>query len=601
MGNQFTSIRNTISVVYSVVKIKRQSAYIIKNNITFLDMFDETVDLHPTKMIYFKERSISLVEFSHLTHKIARKIMEMGVQPGHVVPLLANNSPEYLMMWIALARIGASAGLINTNLKDDSLKHCLDVSFEVSKHEDTRFIVYDNEHATEIDSLRFNYKDKHTEFIVLEELVDQVKENPLLTVNRSYTENVKFSDPLYYIYTSGTTGMPKAAKIAHLRFLVAGYAFQQLYGLYPEDKMYVSLPLYHSNGGMVGTGSALTTGMDLVIREKFSASNYFKDCAKYNCTVGVYIGECCRYILQTPAVDTDSNHKMRLLIGNGMRPEVWKPFVERFKVRIGEFYGSTEGNANLFNTVGKIGAIGYLPSLLQKVYPVKFVKFDRETETLIRDQNGYCIECGYGEVGEAVGLIKDDDATRKFDGYTNKAASEKKIAHNVFRDGDKWFRSGDLLRLDSDGFVYFVDRVGDTFRWKGENVATTEVCLAITKEPQLPGVEDVNVYGVLVPNCQDGRIGMMSIRKQADVEIDFSKLYQKAQSLPKYAQPYFVRILPQADMTSTFKHKKVKLREEGFDINQITDPVYILNRATENYVLLTPEIYQDILDGKKRL
>ncbi len=599
MGNYFSSFFNTISIVYNIIQIKKQSSNIIKNNMTFLDMFDQAVKSNPNKKIFFQDRSINLMEFNNLTHKLAFHFKEKGINQGHVVPLIANNCPEYLMAWISLARIGAAAGLINTNLKDDSLKHCIDVSFEVSKNQTSNFIIYDTAHQEEINKLKNKYN--NNVLYNLEDLINNVKNQDQNFIERDYTKDVKFSDPLYYIYTSGTTGMPKAAKIAHIRFLAAGYAFKQLYGLVPNDKMYVSLPLYHSNGGMVGVGSAFTTGMDIVIRDKFSASNYFKDCAKYNCTVGVYIGECCRYILQTPETTEDKDHKMRLLIGNGMRPEVWKPFVERFNVTIGEFYGSTEGNANLFNTVGKIGAIGYLPFLLQKLYPVKFVKFDRESETLIRNEQGFCQECEYGEVGEAIGLIKDNDATRKFDGYTNKEASEKKIAHNVFCQGDKWFRSGDLLKLDADGFVYFVDRVGDTFRWKGENVATTEVSLAITKEPRILGVEDVNVYGVLVPNCQDGRIGMMSIRKQANVEINFKELYQKAQSLPKYAQPNFIRILPQADMTSTFKHKKVKLREEGFDINKIEDPIYLIDHNSKNYRILTPEIYSNILEGKQRL
>jgi len=598
-------------------------------------MFDKTVAQYgQINTIEFQDRIYTLHDFDQLTHKLAEHFYALGIKIGHVVPLFANNSPEYLMMWIALCRIGASAGLINTNLKNDSLKHCLEVSFDVSKHHDKKFVIFDSANAKAITELQWGDESGDEsgdnggiEHLVIEDLIAKVKDNQHYTVPRSYTRDVKFSDPLYYIYTSGTTGMPKAAKISHLRFLVAGYAFPRLYGLNEDDKMYVSLPLYHSNGGMVGVGSAFTEGMDLFIREKFSARGYFKDCAKNDCTVGVYIGECCRYILGTPDSIYDKSHKMRMLIGNGMRPEVWGPFVKRFEVQIGEFYGSTEGNANLFNTVGQIGAIGYLPGLLRMVYPVKFIKYNRETDELVRNLHGFCVECDYGEVGEAIGLIKDNDATRKFDGYTNKEDSEKKIIQNVFKSGDKWFRSGDLLRMDEDEFVYFVDRIGDTFRWKGENVATTEVSLAITKEPQVRGVGDVNVYGVKVPNCQDGRIGMMSIRKQTNSEggggegeggeagdgddetkennlnndIDFDQVFAKAQSLPRYAQPHFIRILPEADMTGTFKHKKVKLRDEGFDISIVKDPVYIMDRERRTYIPLTQDIYDGIVTGTVRI
>ena len=601
MGNQTSSVGDSTGIVYNVLKIKRRSSNIISKNITFLNIFDEMVKKYEKKKIEFEDRYMTYRELSNLSHLLANWYLKNKIKKGNVVPLICNNCPEYIAVWIALCRIGAMAGLINTNLKEKSLKHCLDVSFEESKDKENKCVIYDHDHKDEINKIKEEYKDDNINYIELEDILEKIKDKEPVSISKEFTDDIKFSDPLYYIYTSGTTGMPKAAKIAHLRFLVAGYAFQELYSLKSDDKMYVSLPLYHSNGGMVGFGSALSTGMDVVIRKKFSASGYFRDCAKYNCTVGVYIGECCRYILNSPDEDTDKEHKMRLLIGNGMRPEVWEPFVKRFKVKIGEFYGSTEGNANLFNTVGKIGAIGYLPTLLRWVYPVKFVKFDRETEKLIRNDKGNCIECEFGEVGEAIGLIKDDDATRKFDGYTDKKASEKKIAKDVFKKGDKWFRSGDLLKLDADGFVYFVDRVGDTFRWKGENVATTEICMAVTEEPKVEGIEDVNVYGVLVPNCPDGRIGMISVNKEKDKDVNFNNLYNKIQSLPKYAQPHFVRILPEADMTGTFKHKKVKLREDGFDINKIIDPIYIIDRDSKSYKKLTKEIYTEIVDGKLRL
>ena len=601
------SFLSGINITYKVARIKYKSKDVLKYNMTAADLFDKCASKYPYKAIQFSDKKLTYKNLQKQTFQIANWAIKKGIANGDVVPLFANNSPEYIAIWLGLSRFGISASLINTNLKDNSLKHCINVSFDESnsvKESDKKYVVYDKAHQEVIDNIKDSFE--NVEFILIEDILNECKDEKDYELNDDDTTAIfnfiakNANSPLFYIFTSGTTGMPKAAKISHLRFIIAGFAFHTLYDLSDSDKMYISLPLYHSNGGMVGVSSAFSSGMGIVLREKFSASKYFTDCFEYDCTVGMYIGECCRYILNSKKSNYDNCHNMRLLIGNGMRPEVWKPFVDRFNVQIGEFYGSTEGNANLFNPNGNIGAIGYMPWVLRQVYPVKFVKIDKITEELIKDKKGYCIECKPGEDGEAIGLIKDDDATRKFDGYTNKEASKKKIVENVFKQGDKWFRSGDILRLEKDDYVYFVDRIGDTFRWKGENVATTEVTLNITSEPCIKGIEDVNVYGVTVPNNLDGKIGMAAIQKNND-SINFNELFERVQSLPKYAQPYFIRVLPESELTGTFKHKKVTLRKEGFNPQIVTDDLYMINYEEKTYNKLTEETYNNILTGEMRL
>ena len=406
---------------------------------------------------------------------------------------------------------------------------------------------------------------------------------------------------LFYIYTSGTTGLPKAAKITHQRFYMGAVGCKELYNITPKDKYYCALPLYHSAGGILAVGSSWECGISCVLRPKFSASNFIKDCRDNGCTVAQYIGELCRYLMQTPTSPIDRDHKLRLVVGNGMRPDVWTPFMERFGIKaVGEFYAATEGNANVFNfgLPCPAGTIGYLPGIIRAIYPVKFFAIDQITEELERDpKTGLCREVKPGERGEAMGLITSDP-DRQFDGYTNKAATKKKIAENCAKQGDQWFRTGDLLRMDSKGNVFFCDRLGDTFRWKGENVATTEVQEAISGAR---GVSEVNVYGVLVPKC-DGRAGMASLVVDGKPEsFDFSGLYKAAQELPAYARPLFVRTVPSVEITGTLKHKKVDLRNQGFDPNAIDDQLFFKDDVKKTYVPLTPELYTKIASGEIRV
>ena len=310
-----------------------------------------------------------------------------------------------------------------------------------------------------------------------------------------------------------------------------------------------------------------------------------------------YIGEICRYLLAQPPRPTDAQHCVRMATGNGLRPNIWNEFKTRFNIaEIGEFYGSTEGNITIVNTTSKEGAVGNLSVILPFVYPVTLLKVDIETGLYARDSNGFCVKASYNEPGEIVGKIDKSNHLRQFDGYHDSQASEKKVLRNVFTPGDAYFLSGDILRMDEEGYLFFCDRTGDTFRWKGENVSTAEVESVVTNTMEH---RDACVYGVEVPGSE-GKAGMVAI--VGDKNLDVSQLAQKLYSaLPAYAVPIFVRIMPSVDLTGTFKIQKNRVRGEGFNINTVTDPLYVLDIPEKKYVPLDTGRYQQLIDGTYRL
>jgi fatty-acyl-CoA synthase len=396
------------------------------------------------------------------------------------------------------------------------------------------------------------------------------------------------------IYTSGTTGLPKAARISHSKALLGGIASWKSQKLTPNDRTYCCLPLYHSAGGMMAVGAALLSGGSLVIVRRFSAKRFWSDCTQHDVTAFQYIGELCRYLLNSPPHPDERRHQIRCAIGNGLRPEVWEPFQERFQIpRIVEFYGATEGNFALINFSGKVGAIGQFPGFLRKLVGIELVRFDIESDELVYGADGFCERCDFDEAGEL--LIKITETTR-FEGYTNDSATEKKVLRNAFEEGDAYFRSGDLLRLDAEGFFFFVDRIGDTFRWKGENVATSEVAEVISAAA---GIDEANVYGVEIPGT-DGRAGMAALVANADFDIDsLSRLVEEG--LASYARPIFIRLLQQMEITGTFKHRKVDLVREGFDPAKLSDRLFFRDPEKGRYVPLDPGAFERIESGQIRL
>jgi fatty-acyl-CoA synthase len=356
--------------------------------------------------------------------------------------------------------------------------------------------------------------------------------------------------------------------------------------------------MYHSIGGVVATGALLVRGGSVLIREKFSAREFWTEITDWDCTLFQYIGELCRYLVNAPAHPRERKHRLRLCCGNGLRGDIWEKFQARFDIpRIVEFYAATEANVSLYNVEGKVGAIGRVPSFLAHRFPLALVQFDAVAGVPVRDAGGRCIRCATGETGEAIGRIRDGSTQPggEFEGYTSATETERKILRDVFEPGDAWYRTGDLMRKDAAGFYTFVDRIGDTFRWKGENVATSEVAAALMA---FPGIAEATVYGVAVPGTE-GSAGMAAL--VADAEVDFAELRRHLRRrLPSYACPLFLRLKDRIEVTGTFKQNKVALAREGFDLTVVGDPVYFDDPAQQAYVPLDAALYESIDTGKLR-
>ncbi|HKD48322.1 MAG TPA: AMP-binding protein, partial [Rhizomicrobium sp.] len=397
-------------------------------------------------------------------------------------------------------------------------------------------------------------------------------------------------------YTSGTTGLPKAANFSHMRMLFMMSGFVGALGPKASDRIYNPLPYYHATGGVCAVGVALLSGAAVILKRKFSLGEFWQDIHKYDATMFAYIGELCRWLLNAPPTAHERDHHIRVITGNGLRPEIWKRFQDRFAIpRIVEFYGATEGNVSMLNYDGTLGAVGRVPGYIEWLLPARVVRFDIEREVPIRGPDGLCIECGSEEAGEALGRISIR-AGRNFEGYTKASDTEKKILHDVFHKGDAWFRTGDLMRRDQHGYFYFVDRIGDTFRWKGENVATSEVAEALSI---VPGIREVNVYGVSVPGA-DGRAGMAAL--VVDGMFDVAGLAQRLEGhLSPFARPVFLRLQREIEVTGTFKQRKVELVRDGFDPRNIADPLYWFDSDKRRYDKLTASIYDDISKDRIKL
>ena len=369
----------------------------------------------------------------------------------------------------------------------------------------------------------------------------------------------------------------------------------------PRDRIYNCLPMYHSIGGVVASAATLVNGGSVVLARRFSASQFWDDIINWNCTIFQYIGELCRYLVNSPPNRSEVGHKLRLCCGNGLRPDVWHAFKRRFRIpQILEFYAATEGSFSLYNCDEEPGAIGRIPGFLAQRFHVALAKIEMDTGVPIRAASGFCIRCATDEIGEAIGKISDDTAgsTGRFEGYADVEASEKKVLRDAFVKGDAWFRTGDLMRKDSRGYFYFVDRVGDTFRWKGENVSTTEVAATIAA---FPALLDAVVYGVSIPGS-DGRAGMAAVIVRPGHDLDFVELSRHmATHLPTYARPLFLRIRKEIEMTATFKHRKHELARDGYDPAATTDAIYYNNQRSQTYVRVDVELYQRIVSRTERL
>ncbi|HEX4975397.1 MAG TPA: long-chain-acyl-CoA synthetase [Pseudomonadales bacterium] len=573
------------------IKLARNKA----DNDSLPKFFEQTVARYPGNVaIYFEDRTITYLEFNRQANKIAHYLQSQGVGKGDVVGLFMHNRPEFLICLVGIAKTGAAAALINTAQSGKVLVHSLnmveammcivgeelvepflEVQNELTMARNKAYCVADR------DVLR----DPGTVPAGFNNLFELSKVMP--NTNLGVTQSIQRSDHFVYIYTSGTTGLPKAAITDHNRITTLFGRINVIKNLNQNDIYYLPLPLFHATGLLACWGSVVSAGCAVVIRRRFSASEFWDDINKYHATIFGYVGEMCRYLLNQPKKPTDGQHSLQKMFGNGLRPGIWKEFKQRFKVpHILEFYGASEGNTGFMNVLNLDNTVGYGKAVL--------VKYDKEAETVVRDSQGHLIKVAKGEPGLLIGEITP---STPFVGYTQKDKTEAAILRDVFKKGDAWFNTGDMLRNIGCSHYQFVDRLGDTFRWKGENVSTTQVENIIGCRPDIAGCA---VYGVEIPHT-NGKAGMATLTPQANQNIDFNALLSHMQAdLPAYALPVFLRIKTEIDVTGTFKYKKAELKKEGFDPSQTSEPLYVLLPGEKQYRPLTADIKNDIDAGKYR-
>lgn len=538
-------------------------------------------------------------ELAERTNQYARWARQQGIRKGDVVGLVMTNRPEYFALWVGVTMAGGVVALLNTHLAGQSLAHCIDVV-------QPSHLVVEGELAASIEEIESSLAGKPTIWIhgathrSFRQIDHLLRELPATGLPEPERPDLSVDDLALYIYTSGTTGLPKAARVSHSRVLQWAYWFAGMVGVEPDDRMYNCLPMYHSIGGVLVPGSVITAGASVVIRSSFSASQFWDDVVRWDCTMFQYIGEFCRYLLHTQQPnENELVHRVRVACGNGMSPDVWTAFQERFKIpQILEFYASTEGGLSLFNVEGRPGSIGRVPPYLAHRFSPTLVKVDPESGEPIRNAEGFCVEAGVNEPGEALARarMETSQAGGRYEGYTDESATERKLLRNAFKPEDSWVRSGDLMRKDEQGFFYFVDRLGDTFRWKGENVATTEIAEILRS---FPGVKHAVVYGVKI-NGMEGRIGMAALILEGAADLAALRAHI-ANSLPSYARPAFIRLQSDCATTETFKYSKTKLITQGFNPDLTQDALYFDNPETQTLHPLDRTLYGRIQAGDFRL
>jgi fatty-acyl-CoA synthase len=582
------------------VRALENTAQIGKNPaVTLPDTIDALADRFATAPALLSERQkLTYGELAERSRQYSAWALKQGLSLGQVVCLLMPNCPEYLAIWLGITRVGGIASLLNTNLVGDALLHAIGIVAPVHVIVDAQFAESINGVAASLpQNVRvWLYGESAGSFARIDEHLESSAR--IVLAGAEYRRPTIF-DRALYIYTSGTTGLPKAANVSHFRLLQWSHWFAGMMDTRPDDRMYNCLPMYHSVGGIVAIGSTLLNGGAVVLRERFSASRFWDEVVDSGCTIFQYIGELCRYLVNTKLHPRERAHHLRLASGNGLSGDVWTEFQSRFQIpKILEFYAATEGNLSLYNCEGRVGSIGRIPSFLGQSRSTALVQFDVERGEPVRNEAGLCIRCSTDQVGEAIGKIPEDEksAAGRFEGYTDEAASEAKILRNVFARGDAWFRTGDLMRRDKEGFFYFVDRVGDTFRWKGENVSTTEVAATICTSPD---VLEAVVYGVMIPGTE-GRAGMAAVVAGENFDLGGFRDYL-AEHLPEYARPLFLRILATIDLTGTFKWKKQELSREAYNPSAVTDTIYFNDSARQAFVKVDAAVYESIRSGKLRI
>lgn len=525
--------------------------------------------------IRFADESWTYRQANETVNRYAAVLAERGVGRGDVVGIILKNSPRMVLLMLAAVKLGAIAGMLNYHQRDQVLAHSFGLLNAV-------VLIGSDELLTAVRESGAQVSDP----ISVDELDQLAADAP--TDNPVVASSVRAKDNAFYIFTSGTTGAPKASVMTHFRWLWAlGGSGAFGMRLKSSDTLYCCLPLYHNNALTVALSAVVGAGATLALGRSFSASRFWDEVIGYDATAFVYIGEICRYLLNQPEKDTDRQHKVRVIAGNGLRADIWDEFTHRFNIpRVFEFYGASEGNTGFVNVFNIPKTAGMCPT------PVAFVEYDTETGEPVRDSKGRVRKVRGGEPGL---LLSKVTSFQPFDGYTDGEASEKKLVRNAFREGDVWFNTGDLMRPQGWWHAAFVDRLGDTFRWKGENVATTDVEAALLLDPN---IESATVFGVEVPGT-DGRAGMAAVVLQEGKEFDGVSLAKTvSEGLPSYARPLFVRVVDSLEHTSTFKSKKGDLREQGYG-SDIPDPLYVLESREGGYVPYYDEYVDEVAAGSR--
>ncbi|HVL02008.1 MAG TPA: long-chain-acyl-CoA synthetase [Dongiaceae bacterium] len=562
--------------------------------------FEQAVKRNPRgSALLYENVRFTYDEVNQWANRYAHYLTSQGLKKGDVVAVFIENRPELLVTVLAVAKIGAVSAMLNTSQTQKVLAHSINLVKPKAAIVGEELVEPFNEVRGEIEinpaavyflADRDTTRDPGVAPQGYLNLSTESANSP--THNPDSTNRIYLNDPCFYIYTSGTTGLPKAGIFRHGRWMKSygGFGVMAM-RLGPKDVMYSTLPLYHATGLCVCWGSAVAGSAGFAIRRKFSASNFWKDVRKFNATAIGYVGELCRYLLDQPKQADDANNPVRKMIGNGLRPNVWMPFKERFKIEeICELYAASDGNIGFTNFFNFDNTVGFSP--MRWV----LVEYDKEKEEPKRGADGFMIQVKKGGQGLLVAEINDK---APLDGYTDPEKTKKVILTDVFVKGDRWFNTGDMLRDIGFGHAQFVDRLGDTFRWKGENVSTTEVENLVSDHPQ---ISEAVAYGVEIPNT-NGRAGMAAITPSVPAEqLDFKDIYRllKAQ-MPAYSIPLFLRVKKQMETTGTFKYQKSHLKDEGFDPAKTNgEPVYALLPGSDTYVLVTDQVLADIKAGKYR-
>lgn len=601
VGDVATRLPNFITKVPHILSGLKQAYLRTPASPTGLGIaFEKAVKRNPQGIaLLFEDQSYSYRALNEWANQIAHYYLSLGAKKGDVIAVMVENRPELIATIVALAKIGVTIALVNTSQVGKVLAHSINLvnPIAVIAGEEVRAAIDEARPELKVPQDRFHwFADQETrkhagtapkEYVNLAQQIDQFPK-----FNPSTTRTVTGKDGLFYIYTSGTTGLPKAVIFTHSRWTLAYGTYGHILNLGKDDVMYVTLPLYHATGVVVCWCGVIAGSATLAVRRKYSTSAFWKDVQKFNASAIGYVGELCRYLIDAPTTELDRAHRVTKMIGNGMRPNIWGKFKERFGVQeVLELYASSEGNVGFSNIFNFDNTVGFSPT------PYAIVEFDKEKNELVRDKKGHCKKVKTGEVGLLIGKIT---SRSPFDGYTDPEKNKSVILKDVFTKGDSYFNTGDLVRDIGFRHAQFVDRLGDTFRWKGENVSTTEVENMVCEYDK---IAEAVVYGVEIPNT-NGRAGMAAITLVDGEELNEADLSAMVnvfkKCLPSYAIPVFLRVQAKVETTGTFKYQKNKLKEDAFNPAKTSERLLVLLPGATAYCDVNAEIFNNIQNYQYR-